>query len=143
MPTKKRSPRFALAIVLAVAICMTGLYFFSPANAGSLFTNAQSVTLRAAEETLILEPGDARLQDLKALFTEYHCFRSAKQLEDDGTLDVEDGTCFQLDISTGEKTATITIAGKYLVSGGNVWTVGLFGGKAEALQARLTAFLAE
>ena len=147
-------------IIFIVAVVLCGLLafrFFMPANCSALLQDAQSVTIRVSEKTSVdgypeilshevtFEMGDRELIELKNLFTDYNCFFTLKQVDwSDGNMTIHDAPLsIYMDVTGGETVRNIQISGKYLVSGENVWKIGLNKQTAEDFQLRLYEFVLE
>lgn len=151
--------------ILIAALVFVGLLafrFLMPANCSALVQDAQSVSIGVMESAnvngqpeistceLNLQTGDRALIELKNLFTEYNCFYTLKTQDslnfdfDKYRVQVDDAALsFHITVSDGENTRYFTIGGKYIVSGDNVWRIGLNKQKAEEFQLRLYEFVTE
>ena len=144
-----------ILFIAAVVLCgLLAFRFFMPANCSALLQNAQSVSITMTEKTAVdgypenfsytvtFETGDRELIELKNLFTEYNCFFTLKQLDwADASMTIHNvPLTFHVDVSTGDGVRYFQLAGKYLVSGENIWRIGR-GAKGEILQQRLFDFV--
>ena len=153
---QQKSFDFKKIIFIAVVV-LAGLLafrFLMPANCSALVQDAQSVTIIMKEKTAVdgnpeilsyevtFEMGDRELIELKNLFTEYNCFYTLKQLDwaDSSMMILNVPLTFHIDVSTSDGVRNFQLAGKYLVSGENVWRIGR-GAKGALLQQRLFGFV--
>lgn len=149
-----------ILFIAAVVLCgLLAFRFFMPANCSALLQDAKSVNINVTEAIVVIEPGfrhhqavfetgDRELVELKNLFTEYNCFYTLKTQNslnfdfDKYRVQVDDAVLtFHITVSDGENTRYFTIGGKYIVSGDNVWRIGLNKQKAEDFQLRLYEFV--
>ena len=154
MPTKRTNLKLIIAALVLIVAGLLAFRFLMPANCSALLQDAQYVVINVVENTaedgmpetdvyeLNLEPGDRELIELKNLFAEYNCFYTTKKA-DGFVFEIIDYSIYFNATDGTKPTGAFSTAGKYIFSGGNVWTVGLFGSKAEDFQLRLYEFVME
>ena len=159
MQQKRVNPKIIISALVLIVAGLLAFRFLMPANCSALLQDAKIVNIHVTEAIVVIEPGfrhhqavfetgERELIELKNLFTEYNCFytlnKQGKLHLDQYHVQVDDAALsFHITVSDGENTRYFTIGGKYIVSGENVWRIGLSKQKAEDFQLRLYEFVME
>jgi len=154
MQQKRVNPKIIISALVLIVAGLLAFRFLMPANCSALLQDTKSVTITMTEKTAVdgypenlsytvtFEEDDRALIELNIMFTEYNCFFTLKQLDwADASMTIHNvPLTFHVDVSTGDGVRYFELAGKYLISGENVWRVGR-GAKGEILQQRLFDFV--